>query len=233
MSRYKHLFFDLDRTLWDMERNARETLAELYFRYELKERGIQSANEFIYHYNCYNDVLWDRYRRRVIDKAELRALRFKQTLAHFGVHDKKLADKFDRDYIAEAPRKKNLVPGALGLLEKLKPHFNLHIITNGFSEVQHHKIARSGLADFFEHILTSEDCGYTKPDPRIFKHALKKCKSETQEALMIGDDLVVDIVGAREAGWDQVFFNPNDGKHEEKVTYEIRMLDELLPILGI
>src|ERR1041385_761422 len=227
MPKYRHLFFDLDRTLWDMERNARETLAELFFKYELDKKGISSANEFIFHYNQYNDLLWDRYRRKIIDKATLRALRFKQTLAHLGVHDEELANHFDREYISEAPKKKYLIPGALEVLEELKSDFKIHIITNGFPEVQHNKISHSGLEDYFDVIVTSEGCGYSKPDERIFAHALKKAGGKKEESLMIGDDLAVDIVGARNAGWDQVFFNQNKGKHTEKVTYEISEMREL------
>jgi putative hydrolase of the HAD superfamily len=231
MSRYRHLFFDLDRTLWDMERNAKETLVELYERHSLQSRGIETSELFVEHYNRYNDLHWDRYRRKLIDKATLRALRFKQTLAHLGVHDNKLADQFDLDYISEAPKKKNLVPGALELLDTLKDNFQLHIITNGFPEVQHHKIANGGLQHYFDVIVTSEGCGYSKPDHRIYTHALKKSGSKKEEALMIGDDLQVDIIGAREAGWDQVFFNPGKGSHGEKVTYEIVELKELREIV--
>src|SRR5665213_3431849 len=108
MSTYRHLFFDLDRTLWDMERNARETLVELFEKYDLQKLGIASSEIFIDHYNRYNDLLWDRYRRKLIDKSTLRALRFKQTLAHLGVHDHKLSAIFDEAYISEAPKKKNL-----------------------------------------------------------------------------------------------------------------------------
>jgi len=231
MSNYRHLFFDLDRTLWDMDRNAKETLAELFERYNMRERGIASAEIFIDHYNRYNDLLWDRYRRKLIDKAALRALRFKQTLAHLGIHDAELTSRFDHEYIEEAPKKKNLIPGTLEMLDDLKKEFHIHIITNGFPEVQHHKIKHSGLQDYFDVIITSEGCGYSKPDARIFAHALKKSGAKKEEALMIGDDLAVDIVGARNAGWDQVFFNPAKGAHSEKVTYEILEIGDVVKIV--
>ncbi|HLG03201.1 MAG TPA: YjjG family noncanonical pyrimidine nucleotidase [Bacteroidia bacterium] len=232
MPGYRHLFFDLDRTLWDLDKNARETLGELYKKYQLGQRGVESEEIFIDHYNRYNDLLWDRYRRKIIDKATLRALRFKQALAHFGVHDPILSEKIDHDYLSEAPKKRNLVPGAKEVIETLHARFKLHIITNGFPEVQRHKICHSGLEKYFDVILTSEECGYAKPDRRIFRHALKKCGGKAGEALMIGDDLEVDIVGAREAGWHQVFFNPAKGSHKEKVTYEISHLDQLKVIVG-
>jgi putative hydrolase of the HAD superfamily len=97
--------------------------------------------------------------------------------------------------------------------------------------VQHHKIVNGGLEHYFEVIITSEGCGYSKPDHRIYTHALKKSGSKKEEALMIGDDLLVDIIGAREAGWDQVFFNPAKGEHGEQVTYEITELKEVEKIV--
>ncbi|MCA6365358.1 MAG: noncanonical pyrimidine nucleotidase, YjjG family [Bacteroidetes bacterium] len=229
---YQHLFFDLDRTLWDMERNATETLCDLFYQFELDKKGVSSTDKFIEHYNHYNDLLWDRYRRKIIDKATLRALRFRQTLAHFSIHDKQLAHQFDEAYLAQAPLKNNLIPGALALLESLKDIYQIHIITNGFHEVQHHKINSSGLSPYLKTIITSEDCGYTKPDYRIFTHALKLTGGETGNSLMIGDDLHVDIVGAREAGWHQVYFNPDANPHSERVTYEINALKELKLILN-
>jgi putative hydrolase of the HAD superfamily len=228
---YKHLFFDLDRTLWDMERNANETLSDLFDQFGLKERGIESSSVFIEHYNHYNDLLWDRYRRKLIDKATLRALRFRQTLAHFDIHDKKLSHQFDIAYLEQAPLKNNLIPGAVALLEELKDLYQIHIITNGFQEVQHNKINNSGLSRYLKTIITSEDCGYTKPDYRIFTHALKLTGGESGNSLMIGDDLNVDITGARDAGWHQVYFNPQGNQHSEKVTYEIKELKELIQIL--
>ncbi len=227
MSKYRHLFFDLDRTLWDMERNARETLAELYEKYHLSGRGVPAVDVFINHYNEYNDLLWDRYRKKKIDKATLRALRFKQTLAHFGVHDQKLADAFDHDYISEAPKKTNLIPGAMELLDALKDDFELHIITNGFPEVQHYKLEHCGLDKYFKVIVTSEGCGYNKPDVRIFNFAMKKSGAVASNSLMIGDDLHVDIVGARDAAIDQVYFNVNAQTHDEEVTFEIQELRQI------
>jgi putative hydrolase of the HAD superfamily len=231
MSKYTHLFFDLDRTLWDMERNAHETLSELFYRYGLNERGVPSADVFVSHYNEYNNLLWDRYRRKLIDKSTLRALRFKQALAHFGIHDKKLAEQFDHDYITEAPRKTNLIEGAIDLLDSLHGKFELHIITNGFPEVQEFKMRNSGLDKYFGETITSEGVGHAKPDKRIFQHALRLTKAEKTASMMIGDDLHADIVGAREAGWDHVYFNPERGPHNESVMYEVEYLTRIAEFL--
>jgi len=231
MPAYRHLFFDLDRTLWDMDRNARETLQELFDHHQLQARGIASAEEFITHYIRYNDVLWDRYRRGLIDKASLRVLRFRQSLAHFGVKDEQLAEAFGEDYVKEAPRKTHLLPGALETLQNLEKKFTLHIITNGFEEVQHVKLKNCALANFFSSVITSEKAGCTKPDLRIFRYALKSCGAQKQEALMIGDDLEADIKGAQQAGWDQVWLNTGPEK-KTKATYTIRELRQLEKILG-
>lgn len=231
MAKFKHIFFDLDRTLWDMDRNASETLSEMYDKYELQSKGVPTVEIFTEHYNTYNDLLWDRYRRKIIDKATLRALRFKQTLAHFGIHDAKLAQKVELEFIQEAPRKTNLIPGAKELLDKLKGEFNLHIITNGFPEVQAYKMQHSGLTPYFDVIVTSEECGHAKPDSKIFAHALKLAKGKKEESVMIGDDLAVDIVGARECGWAQIFYNPAGGEHNEDVMHEVNTLSEIAAII--
>lgn len=227
MAKYKDLFFDLDRTLWDMDRNASETLSEMYEKYGLKERGVPTVEIFVEHYNTYNDLLWDRYRRRIIDKATLRALRFKQTLAHFGIHDSKLALNVENEFIQEAPRKTNLIPGAKELLDQLSGEYRLHIITNGFPEVQAYKMQHSGLTHYFDVVVTSEGCGHAKPDRKIFDHSLKLAKATKESSVMIGDDLAVDIVGAREAGWAHIFFNPGGGKHDEEVMHEVKTLTEI------
>jgi putative hydrolase of the HAD superfamily len=227
MAKYRHIFFDLDRTLWDLDRNATEALSDIYVKYDLKGRGVPDVNGFVQHYNEYNELLWDRYRRKLIDKNTLRALRFKQVLAHYGVKDQKLSDNVELDFIHEAPRRRHLVPGAKELLDHLTSDYKLHIITNGFPETQAYKMEHSGLTPYFDVIVTSEGSGYAKPDRKIFDHALKLAKTSKEESIMIGDDLAVDIVGAREAGWAQIFYNPLGGEHNEPVMHEVKSLMEI------
>lgn len=231
MAKYKHIFFDLDRTLWDLDRNATEALSDIYVKYDLKGRGIPDVDAFVLHYNEYNELLWDRYRRKLIDKNTLRALRFKQVLAHYGVKDQKLSDNVEQDFIHEAPRRKHLVPGAMELLNLIKHDYKLHIITNGFPETQAYKMEHSGLTPYFDVIVTSEGSGHAKPDRKIFDHALKLAKATKEESIMIGDDLAVDIVGAREAGWAQIFYNPQGGAHNETVHHEVMHLSEIPSLL--
>jgi putative hydrolase of the HAD superfamily len=227
MAKYKHIFFDLDRTLWDLDRNATEALADIYTKYDLQGRGIPDVNLFVQHYNEYNELLWDRYRRKLIDKNTLRALRFKQVLAHFGVKDEALSKNVEADFIHEAPRRKHLIPGAKELLDKLSAEYKLHIITNGFPETQAYKMEHSGLTPYFDVIVTSEGSGHAKPDRKIFDHSLKLAKATKEESIMIGDDLAVDIIGARDAGWAHIFFNQHGGAHNEEVMHEVKHLEEI------
>lgn len=231
MPAYRHLFFDLDRTLWDMDRNSRETLEELYEQYKLAEKGISSFDQFSDKYNEINKHLWERYSKGLVDKDSLRVLRYRQTLAFFGIKDDKLARKIGEAYVTIGPLKPHLLPGTEETLKKLAPHFQLHIITNGFEEVQKIKMKHSGLNVFFKELITSERCGHKKPDPRIFAYALKKCRVKAGQVIMIGDDYDADITGAKHAGWDQVWFNTDMTGAPGDATHIISQLDELPAIL--
>lgn len=230
MKRYRHLFFDLDHTLWDFETNSRETLRDLHRSERLTERGIPDAAEFIEAYEEINQGLWQRYELGHIDRHVLRVLRFRNTLLRFGVKDERLADRMGRDYLALTPKRKTLMPGAGELLADLAPRYRIHIITNGFHEVQEEKIASSGLGRHLDLVLSSEMAGAKKPDPRIFRAALERTKATAQESLMIGDSAAADIEGARNAGWDQAHFAPN-GDGDERATYVLRGLNDLRAIL--
>jgi putative hydrolase of the HAD superfamily len=228
---YKHIFFDLDHTLWDFERNSRETLEELFEIYSLKQYGINAFEDFLTIYKQVNDEKWDLYRKGLLTKATLRATRFYDTLLRFEVDHPELAAEIDHEYISRSPHKTNLFPHAIEVLGYLSEKYQLHIITNGFSEVQDIKITKSGLQPFFTHRITSETVGVNKPDPVIFRHALKLAGAKRTESIMIGDNLDVDIIGARRVGLDQVYFNPDKKAHGEKVTFEILNLSELKSFL--
>ncbi|MBX2972473.1 MAG: YjjG family noncanonical pyrimidine nucleotidase [Flavobacteriales bacterium] len=230
MRKYAHLFFDLDHTLWDFETNSRETLRELHRSERLTDRGIPDADAFIDTYEEVNHGLWRRYESGRIDRHVLRVLRFRNTLLHFGLKDEALADRLGHDYLAMTPKRTALMPGARELLTDLGAHYRIHIITNGFHEVQEEKIRCSGLDHHFGLVLSSEMAGAKKPDPRIFRAALDRTKASADESLMIGDSLGADIAGARGAGWDQAHFAPNGGG-DEQATYVLRRLDDLRAIL--
>jgi putative hydrolase of the HAD superfamily len=231
MQKYKHIFFDLDNTLWDFERNSTETLTELYHKYDLQKLGIKSAHEFIAKYNIRNTMMWEQYRLGKIDKETLRSKRFAFTFWDMGIEAELIPNQLAEEYISTSPRKNHLFPEASETLEYLHSKYILHIITNGFMEVQYIKLESAGIKQFFKNIIISEHTGFRKPDVNIFKYAMNSCEANAEECLMVGDGLEVDIVGARNAGWNTVYFNPKSIPHFEVVSHEIKNLNELRAFL--
>ena len=231
LKKYKHIFFDLDRTLWDFDAAAEVAFERIYEQYNLNSLGIPSAHEFHEVYHPLNERLWELYREDKITKADLNRTRFLKPLEHYGIHDVELADHLSEDYVYWSPRIVRLVPGTMELLEYLKPKYHLHLITNGFEEVQDTKLTLSGMKPYFETMTVSEEVGVKKPNPEIFQYALNKAHATAEESLMIGDEMAVDIDGARAAGIDTVLFNPKGEKIEGERTFEVRNLLEIKQIL--
>lgn len=225
--KYKHLFFDLDRTLWDFEKSALEAFKIMQESFDLKTKGINDWRKFHEKYEIHNLALWDLYRQGKIEKEQLRWKRFADTLQEYGINNQQLAQELGDEYVRLSPRIVNLYPHVLEVLDYLSKKYHLHIITNGFEEVQHIKLQTSGMDKFFDVIVTSEKAGIKKPDKGIFEFALKNARATKEESLMIGDDYEVDILGAKAAGIDQVFFSPNNENNELKTTYFITDMIEL------
>jgi putative hydrolase of the HAD superfamily len=233
MKPYKHIFFDLDHTLWDFEKNSEETLYTLYHEFGLSEFNKFDCDSFYRKYKFVNVRLWDLYNKGKIDQKELRESRFVKTLTGLGLEAHQIPVGISEAYTDLCPTKTAVFPYTFEVLDYLKPKYGLHIITNGFKDIQAIKMSGSNLTSYFEEIITSECCGYKKPDKRIFEHALERAKVRSEECLMIGDNLECDIEGAREAGIDQVFFNPEKTKSKlaPKPTYHIHCLSELRAML--
>ncbi|MBR4391165.1 MAG: YjjG family noncanonical pyrimidine nucleotidase [Bacteroidales bacterium] len=229
--KYSHIFFDLDRTLWDFDAAAEVAFERIYEQYRLKDLGIPSAHEFHEVYHPLNEHLWELYRGNQITKDELNRTRFMKPLEHYGIHDVELADHLSEDYVYWSPRIVRLIPGTMELLDYLKPKYHLHLITNGFQEVQHTKLSGSGLEPYFETLTVSEEVGVKKPDPEIFRYALRKAGATPEVSLMIGDEMEVDIDGARAAGMDQLLFNPNGKEPLGDRTFEVHNLLEIKSII--
>lgn len=227
MSHYKSLFFDLDHTLWDYETNAAETLTELYDDYQLEKFLNSGCRHFIEVFFEANDRLWDQYDRGLIHKSVIRLDRFNQIFKEFGVVNEGLAHNINEAFVKNCPHKTNTVPGAIDLLEELKPNWSVHIITNGFKEVQWIKLNKSGLSKYVDQVFISEELGVKKPDPVFFSKALRATKSQIRESLVIGDNLNTDIKGARESGIDHVYYNPKRKNHTAEVTHEVDHLSKI------
>lgn len=228
MKNKKHIFFDLDHTIWDFDRNAEETLNELFHTYKLGDLGLNSCDEFITTYTENNHQLWADYHLGKITKEFLRAERFSKTFLQLGIHPDAVPQQFEDDYVSISPTKTNLFEGAENVLSYLQDKYTLHIISNGFKETTLTKMDLSGLNPYFSNVIISEDVGVNKPNPLIFEYALDKAKAVKEHSIMIGDSLEADIYGALGFGMDAIFFNPLKKEKPADVKKEITHLEELL-----
>jgi putative hydrolase of the HAD superfamily len=231
MKQYQHLFFDLDHTIWDFDRNAKEALHELYLIHELESLGLSSADLFIETYTRNNHALWADYHLGKIDKETLRLTRFAKTFADLGMPLEVIPEGFEDAYVQLCPTKTNLFPHAHETLMYLQSKYTLHLISNGFRESTETKVSGTDLSKYFQHIIISEIVGVNKPDKAIFQYALDLSEAKKQESLMIGDSLEADIYGALNFGMDAIYFNPLNAPKPEDVPVQIQGLDELMRIL--
>lgn len=235
MKRYTTLFIDLDNTLYDFSGNSREAYSIVYKLLEY-DRWFDSFEHYYTIYEEYNLQLWALYAEGKIAKERLNAERYAHPLRVIGVPD---ADAIGARFWSEAmqrlPLGQRLMPYAREVLEYLRPRYRLYILSNGFTELQARKMQSAGIAHYFDGVVLSEDIGVNKPNPAIFKHALRVAGVNATEALMIGDNFEVDIEGAQRVGIDQVYYDVAhlalSEKHHSPPTYTIDSLLELKDIL--
>jgi len=224
----KHIFFDLDHTIWDFDRNAQETLMELFEHYNLPALGLASPQNFIQTYTENNQQLWAEYHLGKITKEVLRSERFRKTFLELGVNPDLVPPQFEEDYVRISPTKTNLFEGSEKVLAYLQQKYTLHIISNGFKETTLTKMRLSNLNPYFENVIISEDVGVNKPDKRVFEYALNKAGALKEESIMIGDSLEADIRGAQDFGMRAIFFNPLNRDKPADVEQQIVHLEELM-----
>lgn len=227
MSKIKDVFFDLDRTLWDFEKNSEVALRIIFEEFNLGDY-ISSFNDFHNEYKKVNARFWKAYGEGKISQAELRAGRFRDTLAFFGVNNKTMGADMNAKYIAISPYQTHLFPSTKEVLLDLKEkNYRLHIITNGFKEVQHIKLQQSGLSEFFESVLCSEEVGKNKPHPSVFREAMNRAQTKAIQSIMIGDDFNADIIGAENVGICGILFDPNRKYIKNNIVNRIEHLKEV------
>ncbi|WP_298351687.1 YjjG family noncanonical pyrimidine nucleotidase [uncultured Dokdonia sp.] len=220
MSNITDVFFDLDHTLWDFDRNSGLAFIKIF------EKNNLSVNydEFLEVYSPINFKQWKWYREERITKAQLRYGRFKKTFDKMGISvTDDIIDKLSEDYIDCLPENNHLFEGTIELLDYLSPRYKMHIITNGFQEVQTTKMNKSGLAPYFETMTTSESVGVKKPNEKIFHFAMDKAGANPSQSIMIGDTYEADIVGALKVGMDAICFN----YHKLVLPQEIKVVDDI------
>lgn len=223
----KHIFFDLDHTLWDYETNSEETLTELWNKYDISGHGVALPG-FLTKFTEINEKMWDDFNEGIITKDNIRKDRFPSVFNALNINDTAGAEEMQVEYINVCPTKPHLVPGVDELLNKVHGRYELHIITNGFEEIQDIKLKSGGIDKFFKHIISSGRVGIQKPNRKIFDYALDLAGTNAADSLMIGDNPVSDIKGAFNAGIDQVFYNPNGLSCPVRPTLEIKSMNELL-----
>ena len=218
----KHLFFDLDHTLWDFDKNSSFAFETIF-----KERDLKiSLDDFLKIYIPRNQHYWKLYQVNQISHEELRYFRLKDVFdaLKFEVSDA-IIDQISDDYINYLPEHNHLFDGAIEILDYLKPNYKLHIITNGFASVQTKKLNNSKIGHYFDTITNSEMAGVKKPHPTIFDFALSLANASKEESLMIGDSYEADIIGAQEAGIEAIFFNEQNIEVENQVLQIKHLLD--------
>lgn len=206
------IFFDLDHTLWDFEKNS-----ALSFKRIFSEMGIKtSLDDFLQVYTPINFAYWKKFREGGISTQEMRYARLSETFTQLGEPiSRNSIDSISEAYITYLPTYGNLFPQTKEELSYLSKSYSLHIITNGFAEVQEQKMLLSGIRSFFELVITPKLAGVKKPNPAIFQLALQKAEIVAEQALMIGDDLEADILGAKTQGFNVLHFNPEDANAHE------------------
>ena len=201
-----HIFFDLDHTLWDFEKNSALAFEKVFYKHSIDV----DLNVFLVHYIPLNLKYWELYRHEKVTQMQLRYGRLKDAfdLLNYEIDDATI-DLLSKEYIHYLPQFNHLFDGTIEVLEYLKSKYNLHIITNGFQEVQAGKMKNSGIEKYFQTITNSEMAGVKKPNPKIFEFALSLANAKKENSIMIGDCIDADVQGALDFGIDAIHFNEN------------------------
>ena len=220
----KHIFFDLDHTLWDFEKNSAKAYHACFIKYNI---GID-LNVFLEAYSPINKKYWKLYREDKVTKNDLKYGRLKEAfdLVNHSISKETILNIAD-EYLDYLPQFNSLFEGSVEILDYLKPKYKLHIITNGFSEIQHTKLKTSRIYDYFTQIITSESVGVKKPNPKVFRFALKKANAIARESFMVGDNLEADIIGSENVGMQAILFNPDKARSPIRHKNEISHLNEI------
>lgn len=219
----KHVFFDLDHTLWDFDKNSALAFEKILGVHELNI----NVHQFLSYYEPINLDYWKLYREEKIDKINLRYKRLKDTFdaINYKISDETI-NRLAIDYITYLTTFNHLFEGTIEMLRQLQSRYQLHIITNGFEEAQQKKMNNANIAQFFKTVTNSEMAGVKKPNPIIFNHALDVAKAQSHESVMIGDNYEADVLGAINIGMEAILFN----YHDLNVEGNVKKIDHLSEI---
>ncbi|MCA6074068.1 YjjG family noncanonical pyrimidine nucleotidase [Fulvivirga sedimenti] len=227
MNQIRAIFFDLDHTLWDYEQNSEETLTELFHEHELKALLRCSSQDFLECFQRVNARLWDQYNHHQINRDTIRERRFSEIFKTFDVEHETLALELSDLYINRCPTKSNLLPFAREALDYLSANYPLHILSNGFDDVQAVKLASSNIRGYFGEVITSETTGHRKPSAEIFRYACARIGMPENDCLMVGDNYHADILGAMGADLSAMYYNPLGIRQTQQPHFDIKCLSEI------
>ena len=217
-----HVFFDLDHTLWDFEKNSALAIETIFNKHAINV----NLQLFLFHYVPINIKYWELYRVDKITQLELRLGRLKDTfeLLNFQIDDDKIIF-LSEEYIEYLPKFNHLFDGAIEILDYLKPKYNLHIITNGFQEIQDNKLKNSNIDHYFTTITNSEMAGVKKPNPKIYDYAITEANASKSNSIMIGDCIEADVKGALNFGMQAILFNIDPSKSYDNINQVSHLLE--------
>ena len=255
----KAIFFDLDDTLlWDqksVEQAFAATCEVAAKKYNLNPVALEEAvrkeaRELYSTYETYSftqmiginpfEGLWgnfldddDNFRKMKEIVPNYRREAWTRGLAALGIHDTDFGEELAERFPAERRKHPFVYEESFQVLDELKGKYQLLLLTNGSPDLQNTKLEITPeLVPYFDHIVISGAFGRGKPDPTIFEHALEKMALTKDDAIMVGDNLMTDILGASRIGMKSVWINRHDKERNEVIpTYEITHLEELFPIL--
>ena len=227
---YKAILIDLDDTLWDFKNNSREAFQDVYVENGLQQH-FTSFEVFFDMYMKRNVELWDLYHQGKITKSTLQKERFEYPFLQVGANEPLLVEKIGAEFLQRTTTKTGLIPNTIELLTYLQPKYPLTILSNGFSEVQYQKMDNTNITHYFTHVVLSEHIGIQKPNIEIFEHALKLNNCTPEEVIMIGDNYEVDILGAKNALIDQIYFDPKGNNSPNEATHTVSNLKQIISIL--
>lgn len=225
---YKHILFDLDHTLWDFEGNSHLAKIELYDRFRLSEL-FSSFDEFVEIYTAYNTKLWNDYANGQTDKENVSVGRFYYPILDKGCDDYEKARQMADFYLQNTAQRTALMPNALQTLSHLSKKYSLHIITNGFVEVQYKKIETSGLGKYISKIFISDEIGAMKPSKEFFNHVISQLNTTNEDCLIVGDSPESDIAGGILNNIDAIYYNSRN----TSCPYDVKCINDLVELIDI
>ena len=226
----RHLFFDLDHTLWDFEKNSEICIRQIYEQHVAIFPEHIGFDTFFQKFSAINSAMWNQLDLSLITHEYLRTFRFQKVLQALDIEiDVRFSLELNQKLLDLLPHQQHLMDDAFDTLEALvERDYKLHIISNGYQDIQIKKMKSGGIYHFFDQIITNDIAGARKPEKAIFDFALYRANGDVSNSLMIGDNLIADIEGAKNAGLRTIYFNPELGANDSENISELKYLLEIL-----